>query len=263
MAFQKEYDSGSRRFCLLITISCSGTKKFRTWAEEKDAKNSKYVDREVIVNGKMTIEFKFPVSPNKLFIGIVNVADPKDAAFEVTVLEAPLKTYNIYMEDKTKRFVNMASHFSVICGQEAAGGTKPRVFRNGIDDFSIQYFNTILTKEGQAMNTPARIGHESGIIQIAKSKFDAYTIPMRIIILLHEYSHKYKNPKIGLKISNEFGADINALYIYLGLGFSKVDAITVFAKVFLRAQTDGNMARMDKIYEYIKRFESQEFAQLN
>jgi len=86
---------------------------------------------------------------------------------------------------------------------------------------------------------------------------------MRLMILLHEFSHKYKNPKIGLEISNELGADINALYIYLGLGFSKIDAICVFAKVFLGAQTDSNLDRMRKINDYIRKFENQEFAKLN
>jgi ferritin len=86
---------------------------------------------------------------------------------------------------------------------------------------------------------------------------------MRLMILLHEYSHKYKNPKIGLEISNEIGADINALYIYLGLGFSKIDAICVFANVFLSAQTPDNLERMRKINDYIQRFESQEYAKLN
>lgn len=65
---------------------------------------------------------------------------------------------------------------------------------------------------------------------------------------------------MGLEISNEVGADINALYIYLGLGFSKVDAIYVFANVFLKAQTRSNVHRMRKIMEYIKRFENEEFA---
>ena len=86
---------------------------------------------------------------------------------------------------------------------------------------------------------------------------------MRLIILLHEFSHKYKNPKIGLEISNEVGVDINALYIYLGLGFSKIDAITVFANVFLKAQTKGNIERMRKIMDYIQKFENQEFAKKN
>jgi ferritin len=83
------------------------------------------------------------------------------------------------------------------------------------------------------------------------------------MILLHEFSHKYKNPKIGLKISDEVGADINALYIYLGLGFSKIDAICVYANVFLKAQTPSNIDRMRKINDYINKFENQEFAYRN
>ena len=86
---------------------------------------------------------------------------------------------------------------------------------------------------------------------------------MRMMIMLHEFSHKYKNPKIGLKISDEVGADINALYIYLGLGFSKIDAICVYANVFLKAQTPSNIDRMRKINDYINKFENQEFAYRN
>ena len=68
--------------------------------------------------------------------------------------------------------------------------------------------------------------------------------------------------KMNLDISNEFGADLNGLYIYLGMGFSKIDAICVFANVFLKAQTDQNIYRMRKINEYISRFERQEYAKL-
>ena len=130
--------------------------------------------------------------------------------------------------------------------------------------FTIKYFDIIREQiSGKTLNTPARIGHRTGIIEVSKIKFDSYTIPMRMIILLHEFSHKYKNPKIGLEISNEIGADINALYIYLGLGYSKIDAICVFANVFLKAQTQGNIERMRKIMDYIQKFENQEFAKVN
>ena len=138
------------------------------------------------------------------------------------------------------------------------------MFQTADNEYNIKYFDVIKdAMSGKVMNTPARIGHNSGIIEVAKYKFDSYTIPMRMIILLHEYSHKYKNPKIGLEISNEIGADINALYIYLGLGFSKIDAICVFANVFLKAQTKSNVERMRKIMDYIQRFENQEFAEKN
>jgi ferritin len=66
-----------------------------------------------------------------------------------------------------------------------------------------------------------------------------------------------------LEINDEVGADINALYIYMGLGFSKIDAICVFANVFLKAQTKGNIERMRKIMDYINKFENQQFAKRN
>mgnify|MGYP006992428745 FL=1 len=127
--------------------------------------------------------------------------------------------------------------------------------------FKIKYFPIIKDYlSGRSLSTPARIAHKSGIIEVSKMRFDKYTVPMRMMILLHEFAHKYKNPAMDLPISDEIGADINALYIYLGMGFSKVDAIYVYANVFLNAQTDQNIARMRKIVDYINKFSNEEFA---
>lgn len=268
--FNNIYDSNNRNFCMYVTITCKTPekKRFRVWAEEYGKKNSKYADRcthkDICIDGKISIHLSFPSSPKKLFIGVLNAENPQDKDFDVVLVETPLKTYNIDISDETKRFVSMAAKFSQVCGHESAGDMTPRTFKNENNEFVINYFNLIKDRlTGNSMSTPARIGHSTGIIEVAKCKFDRYTIPMRLIILLHEYSHKYRNPKIGLEISNEKGADINALYIYLGLGYSKIDAITVFAKVFYAAQTPGNINRMRLIIDYIKRFDNQEFAQLN
>jgi len=261
--FAKEYASDNRKFALHITIECKGKRKFRAWAEESQKPNSRYADREIIVDGKRTIYFSFPVSPKTLFVGVLDSEEPKSKDFKVTIEEKELTTYNIWLDGETQRFLQLAISFSQQCGFEPASDNG-RVFTTSDKEFNIKYFNVIKdTKTGKYMNTPARIGHSTGIIEVAKVKFDKYTIPMRLIILLHEFSHKYKNPKIGLEISNEIGADINALYIYLGLGFSKIDAITVFANVFLKAQTKGNIERMRKIMDYIQKFENQEFAKKN
>jgi hypothetical protein len=190
------------------------------------------------------------------------VANPNDQSFNVNIERAPLKKYDIWLDQETKDFVQLAINFSQVCGFELPkrNGT---VYQTPDGKFNIKYFPAIIDfVSGKVLNTPARIGHNTGIIEISAVKFAQYTIPMRLCILLHEFSHKYKNPKIGLQISNEYGADINALYIYLGLGFSKIDAITVFAKVFLKAQTDSNIQRMRKILDYINKFENNEYAQL-
>lgn len=259
---QTTYQTDKQPMQLNITILCSGTKKFRVWCEELGKKNSKYADRVIVVEKSRTIYFSLPVTPEKMFIGCLNAINVKDDDFEVIIKKEPIKKYNVYLDSETKQFVEMAEIFSQVCGYEMPA-KKGTTYSTSNGKFNIKYFQQITDfQTGQVINTPARIGHSTGRIEVSFAKFCQYTIPMRMMILLHEYSHKYRNPKIGLKISNEFGADVNGLYIYLGLGFSKIDAICVFSKVFLRAQTDGNIQRIRKIQEYIKKFENQEYAEL-
>jgi hypothetical protein len=261
--FQQQYDSDNRKFSILVNINSPTKKKLRVWAEDFGKPNSKYLDREIIVDGKRSIYLSFPVSPKTLFIAALNADTPNDKDFEITLIETKLRDYNVWLDSDTEQFLNVAVNFSQICGYKPAT-PKGRLFTNADGKFRIKYFDVIRDyASGQPLGTPARIGHETGIIEIAKCKYDKYTIPMRMMILLHEFSHKYKNPKIGLKINDEVGADINALYIYLGLGFSKIDAICVYANVFLKAQTQSNIERMRKICDYINKFENQEFAYRN
>ena len=257
------YESDNKQMSLNVTIACNGSRKFRVWAEDYGKPNSKYADREIIVDGTRTVYFSFPVSPKKLFIGCVNVSNPNDKDFKVDIVEAPLKRYNIWIDEDTDQFLQLALRFSQVCGFEKPS-TSGTVYQTKNAKFNIKYFPVIVDfMSGKVLSTPARVGHSTGIIEVSAAKFMRYTIPMRMAILLHEFSHKFKNPKIGLQISNEIGADINALYIYLGLGFSKIDAICVFGQVFLKAQTPQNRERMRKIMDYINKFENQEFAKLS
>ena len=259
---QQVYQSNNESFGLSITIICKGKKRFRVWAEELGKKNSKYADRVIVVERTRNIDFNFPVTPKELFIGCLNADNIKDEDFEFIIRKVPLRSYDIWMDDDIKNFVQLAINFSQVCGFKAPP-EQGAVYQSTDKKFNIKIVPTIkdgLT--GKLISTPARVGHNTGIIEVSADKFRRYTIPMRMMILLHEFSHKFRNPKIGLEISNEFGADINGLYIYLGVGYSKIDAICVFANVFLKAQTDSNMQRMRKIQHYIQRFENQEYAQL-
>lgn len=257
------YESNNRQFSLFIKIKTTGEKRFKVIAEDYGKVNSEYANRIVAVSGEKQIFLSFPISPKRLGIQIYNLENSKDTDFEVSFQENPLRTYNIWIDAKTNEFLPLATYFSQVCGFEQASD-QGRVFKTQDGQFVIKYYNKIYDKRTKKIyNTPARIGHNSGIIDTAKWKFDGYTFAMRMIILLHEYSHKYKNPNLGLDISNEIGADINALYIYLGLGFSKIDAICVFANVFFKAQTPGNRERMRKIMDYIQKFEAGEFAKPN
>lgn len=261
--FNKVYDSNNEKFSLYITLKCEGEKEFGVIAQDYGKPNSEYANRIVPVKGERTIYLSFPVSPKKIELKVWNTKNPQDTDYTIVLDKKELKSYNIWMDAETKEFLNLAILFSQTCGFENASRSG-RLFTTPDRKFKIKFFDVIYdVKSGKVMNTPARIGHNTGTIEVAKAKFDSYTIPMRMIILLHEFSHKYRNPKLGLDISNEIGADVNALYIYLGLGFSKIDAICVFANVFLKAQTKGNIERMRKIMDYIQRFESGQFAKPN
>jgi hypothetical protein len=255
------WETSNRKVTLDLSIKCQGTCRFKVIAEDLKP-NSKYVWRSITVEGYRTIELKFPVSPKKVKI-TVTAESGSDSDFIVAIDERELETYNVFLDKSVNTFLDVCVPFS-----QVAGFTNPppggRLFTSPGGEFNIKFYPVIKDHlSGKVLNTPARIGHKTGLIETSKFKFNSYTIPMRMIILLHEFSHKYKNPNIGLPISHESGADINALYIYLGLGFSKVDAIYVFANVFLSAQSEGNIRRMRKIVEYIDKFERQEFAYLN
>lgn len=256
----QEWDSNNRAISLQVTVKSPTKKRFFIIAGEKDRVNSAYARRDMEVEGERTITLSFPVTPETMLIGIWNKHNKADNNFTVEFNEVPLRTYNVWLDFETKTFLNLAFRFCRVCGYEFAS-PKGRVISQ--DKFTIKYFPVIIDyMKNMPLSTPARIGHNSGIIEVAKCRFDNYTFAERMMILLHEFSHKYRNPKLGLAIENEIGADINALYIYLGYGFSKIDAINVFANVFLKAQTDSNIKRMRAIMDYIARFESGEYAQL-
>jgi hypothetical protein len=254
---EQKWETNGRAMSLDVSIKCEGKCRFRVIASDFK-KNSKYADRTIEVSGFRTIYLSFPTSPQEMRIVVTPIDNKVD--YIVNIKERTLKTYAITTDAETKKFVKFAQQFTAQCGYEQAS-PRGRYFTNGDKYFKIKYFPYI-TQDGKVSTTPARIGHTTGTIEVSKAHMDRYTIAMRMCILLHEFSHVYRNPKMDLAIENEVGADLNALYIYLGLGYSKVDAIYVFANVFLKAQTRGNMDRMRKIMDYIKRFENEEFAKI-
>ena len=174
-----------------------------------------------------------------------------------------VKEYDVWWNQETKDFYKFAVEFSQNAGILSAGDKKPHIYRSDDGKFTIDYYNTIYDKQSKKrLSTPARIGHNSGIIEVSKSKFMDYTIPMRLVILLHEYAHKYLNPKIGRPISYETGADIQGLYIYLGKGWSPYEAHKSFLQVFRKANGDENHKRYKVIRDFIIKYDKGEVSNL-
>lgn len=104
---------------------------------------------------------------------------------------------------------------------------------------------------GQELTTPARVNEVTKIIEVSKKYFKPYTVPGRKFTLWHEWSHVYKN----VNPSDEFEADKNAAFMYLGTGNPKLEASRVAYKIFYSSPHNLNIARYNKIRDYIDNYQ--------
>jgi hypothetical protein len=174
----------------------------------------------------------------------------EDDTFEVEsitkgALEKKLDVIDFSNTD-VRSFVNFATRFSYNAGTLPSG-----TYVSDDRKFVIKYLPTI-EDNGEEQTTPARIDITNGNIEISKKQFVKYTVPNRMAILLHEFSHVYLNDNV----DDEVEADLNSLLIYLGLGYPRIDAFEVFAKTFMNAPTEQNKDRYDKIKNFIDNFEN-------
>ena len=229
-----------------------------------------YVNRKGNVNGYREFELKFPQVPENLEIIVFNkrfgnFKDKEDPSFSITKFEAKeLKTKPVWLSEGDRSFIKFAQWFSENASYLSAsvmmnGKETPSIYRSDDGEFTFDFYNKIKDKStGRRLNTPARIGHLSGTIELSKEDFLKYSVPMRMVILLHEYSHKWKNPEDGNQIGYETGADINALNMYLSLGYSEIEAHQAFLYVFKGAASKGNHKRYLIIKDFIKKFSNGE-----
>jgi hypothetical protein len=256
-------------FQLALTVTTQQPEHIRIVAVDPTKVATRYIDRNGVVENKRTYHLKFPVSPQKLEIHVFNVRNGdlpvgEDPSFEIANIQVEkLKEYDVWWNQDTKSFYKFAVEFSQNAGMLSAGDTKPHVYRSDDGKFTIDYYNVIYDRSSKKrLSTPARVGHNSGIIEVSKAKFMEYTVPMRLVILMHEFAHKYLNPKIDRPIDYETGADIQALYIYLGKGWSPFEAHKAFLKVFKTANGEANHKRYKIINDFIDKYSKGKVAKI-
>jgi hypothetical protein len=143
-----------------------------------------------------------------------------------------------------RNFVSFAQKFCYKCVYMPAD----RDYTSSVGNFKIEYLPFIRSNKGERMATPARISTKNGRIQVSQESFVPFTIPMRMAILLHEFSHFY----INTDISNETEADLNGLTIYLGLGYPVREAYAAFVETFIGFPSQQNKERYDILNKFIK-----------
>lgn len=227
--------------------------KEKIWIQVKDAnrKNTFYTKRYGFVDGKEEFIVLMPQAPREAVVIVYNDSNGlirNDSSFKVTEIEAlPYKILKYNFSKKTASFIKFAQEFSDECGY-LSSSRQGDVYLSNNGKFRIDYFDQILNVNGRVLKTPARISQKNGRIEVSAEQFRPMTIPMRMAILLHEYSHFYlnKNP------SNEIEADLNGLNIYLKMGYPKIDVYNVFLNVFKSAPSEPNKKRFEKLDNFVK-----------
>ena len=240
---------------LLIKVHTYEPENIRIKVIDADQPNTTFTDRYKTVNGESIFFVRLPVSGNEVLVYVYNEAYGNlpvgvDQTIEVdSITKEPLeKKLDVidFSNPLVRSFVNFATRFSYNAGTLSSG-----TYVSDDKKFVIKYL-PLIEDNGEEQTTPARIDIDSGIIEISKKQFQDFTVPNRMAILLHEFSHVYLNDNV----DDEVEADLNGLLIYLGLGYPRIEAFEVFAKTFLNAPTEQNKDRFDKIRNFIDNFET-------
>lgn len=239
---------------LLIKVRTYQPQQIRLKVTDADQPNTAFTDRYKTIDGESIFFVRMPISPKNALVCVYNEANGNlavgsDNTIEVeSITKEPLdKKLDVidFSNPLVRSFVNFSTRLSYNAGSLPSG-----TYVSDDKKFVIKYL-PIIEDGGVEQSTPARIDIDTGIIEISKRQFLDYTVPNRLAILLHEFSHVYLNDNV----DDEVEADLNGLLIYLGLGYPRIEAFEVFAKTFLNAPTNQNKMRYEKIKNFIDNFE--------
>lgn len=196
-----------------------------------------------------------PLAPGIAHISINDTSGGADSA-SYTVLsiqKMKLKRYEDaidWLKPELLQAINLGSHFCYNAGWLATND-EDQAYCSIDRSLKMQYLPTLEDPEtGKESVTPMRIGDSTGIMQASQKLVVPFTVPGRLVMFYHEFSHKFENKDI----SWELEADLNGLTIYLGLGFSPYEAKQIYRTIFKKVDSPENQERLVHIEAFIDNF---------
>lgn len=227
---------------LVVKLSTQRPQMIRLMAFNPNKPKTYYTNRVKTVTGSAEFEIRMPQNCDEVVVRVIsNNGDSQGVSID-SIDKVKLEQYTNCFKTSSKvlSFVKFAQEFS-----ENASILSIGTYYSDDKQFRIDYFN-VISDNGKVLSTPARCSNVNGRMEVSKKHFTEYTIPMRMAILLHEFSHYYLN----VVTKDEVEADLNALRIYLGLGYPVIEAHMSFLNVFKNTPSQQNKER----YQYIKAF---------
>lgn len=242
---------------LAIRVSTDKPVTIQIVCSSADVRACEYTNRHKTVTGTELLLIRMPLTSKTAILDIYNKANgniENDPSFKVIGIDKKELQRKMDVVDftnfKLQEFVKFAQRFCF-----NAGVLEPNLYVSDGGGFKIQYDRTITDRTGsKELNTPARVNAMTGVIEISKVKFLPMTLPMRFCILMHEYSHLNLNENV----DDESEADLNALLVYLALGYPRIEAHEAFLKTFENVPTNTNAKRYALIKQFIDDFEKQD-----
>ena len=263
------FKTREKSLTLMIEVATDSPQKIQIIVKDINKPDTKYTDRYSTVDGTQKFYVRMPLSPYESLVSVYNKSNGNtkqgsDNSFKVIRVDArPLERKMDCVDwsnPKIRDFVGFAQQFSNNAGILSAGKyPNGSTYISDEGNFRIDYFYDIRSKTGQVIATPARISQTKGIIQVSKQHFQQFTVPMRMAILLHEFSHFYLNERI----EDETEADLNGLLIYLALGYPRIEAYQSFLTTFKDTPTPQNKERYEILHQFITNFERNKFCTTN
>ncbi len=236
-------------FVLGVTVQTASPQNIRYVLKDADQVRTLLTNRWADVNGTRTIYINIPLCGENGLLSVYNDNTGNSDGFKVVkIFRLPLeKRFDIVdiLNQPLMSYIDFCQRFSYNAGILPSG-----TYKSDDGRYTIEYMPTI-SEGGKELSTCARISKDDGHIQVSMKKFDPMSVPMRIVILLHEFSHFYMNENI----DDESEADLNALSIYLGLGYPRIEASDAFTESFMGAPYEANGQRYQLIRRYIEDFD--------
>jgi len=259
------FKSKEKPLTLMVEVATKSPEKIKIVVKDLNKPNTYYTNRWTTIEGTERFFVRMPLSPYESLVSVFNerngnVKKGDDPTFKILKVDAQPLERKLECVDwsnpKIRDFVEFAQQFCNNAGILSAGKyPNGSTYVSDEGNFRIDYFDDIRTKRGMVIPTPARISQTKGIIQVSKADFKKFTVPMRLAILLHEFSHFYLNKDI----TDETEADLNGLLIYLALGYPRIEAYQSFLTTFKETPTTQNKERFDVLHQFITNFERDKF----
>lgn len=242
---------------LKIGVSTTQQQKIHIIVSDADQINTVLTDRFNVVNGIQYFFVRMPLAPIVAKVQVFNEASgpsKNNDQFQMVggrglwrmTLERKMVVIDISNPD-VRSFIDYAQRFVYNCGH-----LKPGDYISADGRIHFRYMATI-SEGGKELNTPAQTGEVTGEIEISQKKFQAFTVPMRMAILCHEFAHYYLNKNM----YDEVEADMQGINMYLALGYPHYEAYEAFLETFKGAPTDLNVERAKKLKWLIDNFANQ------